>query len=67
MSNNFLDLSDKNNQLFIASILCTLCPITIDLQDIEKFWYGDVSRLHYDLKADTEGKTGTITFTLKDK
>ena len=67
MINNLLDLSDENNQRFIASVICTLCPITVNLQDVEKFWSGEIERLQYDLKADVEGKTGTITFSLKDK
>lgn len=67
--NNLLDLSDEGNQRFIGSVLCVLCkdsPLTLDLLDIEKFWNGDVIKLQYDLRADVEGKTGTVTFSLKD-
>ncbi|MCR4311507.1 MAG: hypothetical protein NUV54_03020, partial [Candidatus Taylorbacteria bacterium] len=62
--NNVLDLTKEFNQLFIASVICVLCEresIEIDLQDIEKYWLGGVSRLQYDMKADLQGKSGTIT------
>ena len=68
--NSILDLSSESNQLFVASVLAVLCessPITISLQDIEKYWRGDIKRLQYDMVADAEGKTGSITFSLKDK
>jgi len=66
--NNVLDLTQEFNQLFIASVICVLCEqesIEIDLQDIEKYWQGEVSRLQYDMKVDIQGKSGTITFSLK--
>lgn len=66
--NNILDLTNEYNQLFIASVIAVLCeasPITISIQDIRKYFMGDVQRLQYDMVSD--GKTGSITFSLKEK
>lgn len=67
--NNILDLTQEFNQLFIASVICVLCEresIEIDLQDIEKYWRSEVSRLQYDIRSNDVGG-GTITFSLKPK
>lgn len=66
MNNNLLDLSDEKNQLFIACVVCVLCeqsPITINLDDIRKYWMGEIKNLQYDMASD--GKSGSITFSLK--
>lgn len=68
--NNILDLTKPENQQFIASVIAALCedgPITIELQDIEKFWCGEIQRLQYDMVSDLEGRVGFVTFSLKDK
>ena len=66
--NNILDLSKEENQRFIASVICVLCeqsPITIDLRDIGRYWDGEIKNLQYDMATDLEGKSGSITFSLK--
>ena len=68
--NNILDLSKKENQQFIASIIAVLCenhPITIRIEDVEKYWYGEIQRLQYDMVMDVGSNTGSITFSLKDE
>ena len=68
--NNLLDLSKEENQQFIASVIAVLCensPITIRLEDIQPYWCGEIARLQYDMISDNDGKTGVVTFSLKDK
>ena len=68
--NNLLDGSKEHNFLFLASVIAVLCkeePITVELKDVEEFWYGEIARLQYDLVADMNTKTGHITFSLKEK
>lgn len=67
---NLLDPNEEYNFLFLASALAVLCessPITLDLRDIERFWSGDIKRFQYDMVSDPSGKTGSITFSLKEK
>lgn len=68
--NNILDANDKTNHLFLSSVIAVLCenfPITIRLEDIEKFWNGEIVRLQYDMIYDVDKKQGSITFSLKEK
>lgn len=68
--NNILDANNKHNHMFLASVIAVLCessPITLDLRDVEKYWSGGISRLQYDLVADTEKKQGSITFSLRNE
>lgn len=66
--NNLLNPENKDNFLFLASCIAVLCeqsPITLNLSDVERFWVRDIQRLKYDMVS--EGKSGSITFSLKDK
>jgi hypothetical protein len=68
--NNILDSKNEHNFLFLASVIAVLCensPVTLDLQDVEHYWSGDIQRLQYDLCADEKGQQGSITFSLKPK
>lgn len=66
--NNILDPSGKYNFLFLASVIAVLCeqsPITLSIDDVERFWAGEIQRLQYDMIASGDGKHGAITFSLK--
>ena len=70
-NNNILDpKGSPNNFLFLASVIAVLCedsPLTVRMEDVKRFWDGDISKLQYDMVADLNTKTGVITFSLKEK